>query len=474
MSLPTTTCSYCNAIVCLPRDAVPGQRVPCPRCGESFPYLAGQAWRDSVEPASPDIGDNVPLSGGLSNRALALVVLAAMVGMALLTLFAALQTVGVRRAHDLGIAKQQEVTMPLLLKLAGNLWVIGLVLILFGIWRKSRSAAMSPPRWLWGSLAVVLAAGAFFAFVSGPIRHRSSQAGNSGGAVPLTQPLAPTQFETLAHLPSDSNVLAAIHVREMSRNFSGKSLHGFYFRVGTLEINSDHIEKSIGLKWEEIEELALALKTDGMLVPRPTLVIRSVRPFNASDLLKKLRATRIPEATRKDTYRFQWGESSFKPALWCPPEGMTLVIALTPADLEIILTSGGAGIARFASPLQTMLRERMNVPAPFWAVASSDQWDKSVLTELLAGLPQQEREMLFKVRALGIWLQFNGDVTVNAAAQCADESVSAAFRTYLAGCGKPLLHDVRTVQDGNWVAAQAHGALEGIMEILQGGRAADR
>src|SRR5439155_8915510 len=132
---------------------------------------------------------------------------------------------------------------------------------------------------------------------------------------------------------ADSNLVAAIQVREALRHPLGKQLFA-ELRAGPLELGKDHIEKWTGLKWEEIDELAIAVKIDGLLIPRPTLIVRSILPYQTEAILKKLHAVAIPEAAGKDRYRIQWGKSSFKPALWCPPEGRTFVIALTPADLD--------------------------------------------------------------------------------------------------------------------------------------------
>ncbi len=401
----------------------------------------------------------------MSNRALALLVLAAMAGMALVTLLAALQTVEVRRAHDLGISKQQEVSIPLILKLAGNLWVIGLVLILLSIWHRSRSPAAARPRWLLGAAGIFAAAGLAFVFLSGTVRHRSSHSGEAHDDAAPFVARKPAELESLAYLPADSNLIAAIHVREALRSSLGEQLLQ-ELRIGPLELGANHIEKWTGLKWEEIDELALALKIDGALVPRPTLVIQCVRPYRAESLLRKLHAERIPEAARSDCYRFQWGNASFKPTLWCPPEGRTLIITLTPADLEASLARSVQGIEHLPLALRTILRERMNMPAPLWAAVASEQWDATVVPQLLAGLPARNREALLKVRTVAVWLEVRDDITVNVAARCVDETAAADFASFLANWTKPALHDIRTVLNGPWVEGQAHGDRRSIQQVF--------
>jgi hypothetical protein len=49
MPTDVLACPYCNAPAAPPTGARPGQRIPCPRCGESFPYRGDEA----AEPAPP-------------------------------------------------------------------------------------------------------------------------------------------------------------------------------------------------------------------------------------------------------------------------------------------------------------------------------------------------------------------------------------------------------------------------------------
>lgn len=467
MASLTTTCAYCNAIVPVPASAGSGQRIPCPRCGEVFPYLPGQA----VEGANEDWSSSTeaPVAAGLSNRALGLLVLSGMGLMALLTLVAALQTVGIRRGNDLGITKPQQISIPLFIKLIGNLWVIGLALILFKLWRERGTSTAARPRWLAATLCILTAAGLSFVFFSGTIRHRSSQGSESSEeTVPIPVP-KPAQLESLAYLPSDSNLVAAIHVREALHHPHGRKLLED-LRLGALELGTDHIEKWTGLKWEDIDELAFALKIDGQLIPRPTLIVHGFQPHQAARILKKLHAVRIPEAAYKDCYRIQWGDSGFKPTLWCPAEGRTLIVALAPADLDASLGKPRQGIEHLPASVQTMLRERMNAPTPIWAVATSQEWDKTILTQVLANLPAQTRDMLLKVRTLGVWLEIDTPMTVNAAGQCVNAATATELASYLQGWAKPYLEDVRTVADGTWFTAQGHGSLINVSRALAPGQ----
>src|SRR5207244_12908682 len=124
-----------------------------------------------------------------------------------------------RRAHDVGIVKEQEISLPFFVKLISNLWVIGLVLLLFDLWqgRRRQDGVVIRPRWVLALVAVLVAASLSFVFLSGPIRHRSSRDG-SGSAFAVVRLLKPAQMDVLAYVPGDSNVVAAMQVAEALRD----------------------------------------------------------------------------------------------------------------------------------------------------------------------------------------------------------------------------------------------------------------
>lgn len=106
MAAEPLACPYCNAFVRVPADLVAGQRLPCPRCGEVFPY------RPRAENGST-VGQPVqatavyPSAAGLltarrrrPNWLIAVSVLGLMAVMAGVGLFWSLKTVPDRRGRD--------------------------------------------------------------------------------------------------------------------------------------------------------------------------------------------------------------------------------------------------------------------------------------------------------------------------------------------------------------------------------------
>src|SRR5438874_2600281 len=102
-------CPYCNASVTLAPGTQPGQRVPCPRCGEAFPYrgpaIGNGDPTSTPAPTTPSGAEPAPWS----NVKVAGSVLGFMALMAITGLAFALFTQKIRRAHDSG----RSVTKPL-------------------------------------------------------------------------------------------------------------------------------------------------------------------------------------------------------------------------------------------------------------------------------------------------------------------------------------------------------------------------
>jgi hypothetical protein len=93
----TVSCPFCNAPVQIANLPSGSNRVSCPRCEEILPLnlTVFDDVADTTLPPAP-----VPPARALTNRAIARVVVAGMLGMAGLGLVFALKTVGVRRAND--------------------------------------------------------------------------------------------------------------------------------------------------------------------------------------------------------------------------------------------------------------------------------------------------------------------------------------------------------------------------------------
>src|SRR5579871_4754857 len=109
MTTETLTCPYCNASLRRQADWSAGQRIVCPRCGDSFPLRFSDSITDQPRPSqlaqtgmTAELPDKevVPLPSRWSNRLIASVVLGVMFLMAGGGLVFMLMTQEQRRAYD--------------------------------------------------------------------------------------------------------------------------------------------------------------------------------------------------------------------------------------------------------------------------------------------------------------------------------------------------------------------------------------
>lgn len=438
-----------------------------------FPYRLPAEASERPEPlAANPRGRDEPVgesTARISNKAIAAAILGVMAVMALVALFFALQTETIRRAHDVNIGKPQLVTVPLLVKIASNLWIIGLAVLLLSIWRNRVRAAQFEAarsahgfRWVAGIVAILVAVSVIISLLSGPLRKQSSQLPREL-ELPLVRVKSPAQMEALHYLPADSNVIAAVDVAELLRRPEGEDFLAGW-RLGPIDFGSNAVETWAGLKREAIDHAVLALKFDELLIPRATLVIRTKQPYDAVDVLKTLHAARVLEPVGQDRYRYRLGQ--IDAGLWCPPEGRILIYALTAKDLNAASLEPKPGIEHFSQALRELLGERLTQPAPLWIAGHSDQWDKTVLYAWLMGQPRPEQQALSGLRSFGLWLMLDGPATLNVAAACSDPKAAQSLATFLEEQVRGRLHGVKLVHDKNWVSGQGQGTTEDFRRVF--------
>jgi hypothetical protein len=238
-----------------------------------------------------------------------------------------------------------------------------------------------------------------------------------------------------------------------------------HLSLGSIRLGSKEIQQWTGLRWDAIDHIALGLKFDGVLIPQPTLVVHSRQPYDAAALLANLKAARIPESGQKDRYRVRWG--SLEPVLWCPPQGQTLVYAMTPKQLDTAVNGAERGIDHFAAPLREVLQERLRQPLPVWLAGHSDHWEQTVLKAWLLALPQADQDLLMKIRTFGVWIQLDGQPTLSTAASCVDAAAAKELAAYLERWAQPPLVNPKVIADGTWVSGQARGTAKAVRQALR-------
>jgi hypothetical protein len=488
------SCPYCNSAVTPPAGARPGQRIPCPRCGESFP-LRETVPDDAVPAAPPPVEAPVPPAPPrISNGRIALLVLGGMVAMALIGLAYALHTQALRRSYDIELPKSRSIDVPIIARVALGLYVAGLVgAIVWGWNRRERAAAGTEPR-PWTSrvgvpgLAVLALVGIGLALLA--IRARPVRPPLDLDHI-QTEAVAPAELAALGYLPDDTDMIVALHVGELRNDATGR---GLLQQVGLGGAGAPELEKWTGLRLDEIDHATLGLKLDDKLLTDFVLVVRARRPLDEPRVREALKAAAKQEVKGRPVYPFDLKTgldivTSIRVFAWFADE-RTLVIA---KDFGRIPLTPKPGIDHLRPALRDVIKERMGSSAQAWLAARVDSWDRLnfFLRQPLENELDRDADTFKKVRTLALWLAADDGVTLRGAFDCDNEDAAKALRAYLepsnrrgvkalvnpreAGpMAREMLDSFKATQHGTWVDLQAKASAEATGEGKPAGAATPR
>ena len=410
MNSDPITCPYCNTILPAPAGASAGQRIVCPRCGDSFTVCGPAAPSRDLQksptavlpaPAAVDLDVERRRRVGRKNRILAGMMLGGMGVMAAVALAYALYTTGERRAHD---------------------------------------TAMPPP-------------------------PRRSPLAEAPAPAPTATP--PAALEALRWLPADTTLVAGVQAAELRQTEAGRDLLNHLFRVGKTEINADMLERWTGLKASQIDHVVLGVKADDALPPRTLLVVRTTRPYDADAVKAALHAEPVPDAVGKTVYRAGPRDGGLRPALWFADE-RTLVLGLLPKHLESVPDRPAAGLERLPAEVRSLLETRLEAGGPAWVVGHSADWRQTGAALLLGQLGDKDVDLLGHVRDFALQLEAQGSSPrLLASVQCDDAEAARALETRLEEARRPNHGgDLKTAREGAWLTVQRWGDPGTLLEDL--------
>jgi hypothetical protein len=415
MTTEPVTCPYCNALVTVAPGTAGGERVPCRRCGESFTLspLAAPATTDigtgppAQAPAhAPDFSATRHWSIGRSpgaDRRLALLILGVMACMAAGALAFALSTQSFRRDNDKGI------TQP----------------------HPKRRAPLDDDV-------------------------------TPGGAA---TPTPPAKLDALAWLPKDTNLIAAVHVREIAGSDAGKELlkQPIPVRVGDFKLagNIESLLRALGFKSNEVDHLVIAVTTDVSLFP--TLLVRTRQEYDEDDLRKRLSAERSGTAGGRTVYEFRAGDT-FKSSA-CLLDSHTVAFSLVPGPLSNLPESPRAELAQLPRQLRQVLQKRVGPAGPFWIAGHSDDWSKTPARMLFAKVGKENGERLAKVRTFAAWVLLDDPALVRAEFNCGSDQAAKDLQKYLDIPDDAA--DWKAGRGDGWLSVQGRTKLDKVLGALE-------
>jgi hypothetical protein len=449
------TCPYCNTPVAPPPGARAGQRIPCPRCGESFPYRGPSD--DALAPSPPPPVPPQPAAPPqrLSNGQVGALILGGMAVMAVIGLVYALGTQGLRRDYDFRLPKTKAISIPVYAVLPLVLYVGGLVAAWFWGWnRRDRGATAPPARRAWGlvGLSVLVLVVIELAIV---VMHARAPRPTEDEVSPPVQAVPPAELAALRYLPADTDFLLAVHVAELLDDPVGRDLLA---HLGNESINLQSLESWSGLKVDDIDHAVLGLPLDNDLPVHFTVVVRARRAIDRDKVRERLKAKPQRDLDGRPVYPFvmQTNLPLFRALdanLWFADD-YTLVVAkrFAGGPDHLIPATPRADLNHLRPALRHLIADRMGPSTRAWLAGRVPDEEK-LFGPLAFVLKSPENEPVRKVKALGVWLTTDSEgATMGGAFDCADEEGATALKAYLAPANRKGIK--------NWLMTPDAGPME--------------
>lgn len=335
-----------------------------------------------------------------------------------------------------------------------------------------------------GIMLFMAVVGLVFALWTTRERRRNDRQDTSARPVPVVRAVPPAELPALGYLPPATNVVVGLHVADALRDPAARDLL-LRLQQNPSGLGVQSLERWTGLKLDEIDHAVLGLRVDDRL-PRVTLAVQTVAPYSPERVREALKATRRTERNGRTLYRFSLEKPPLEAALWFAGE-RSLVVGLSPQDLDEVPATPQPGLAVLPAPVRATLTQRLSSGALAWAVGHADDWTRTIVQlPLEAALPKEQRQALSQMKSFAVWYKADGALSLHAAIECTDANAaetfdrylarlqergkeiapaagdSAGLRSLLAALGEHFAH----VQKGAWVELQTQAAPEAVRQAL--------
>jgi hypothetical protein len=288
---------------------------------------------------------------------------------------------------------------------------------------------------------------------------------------PLPGAVHPSQLEALGYLPTETDLILAIHVNDLLASPLAPRLLQEGIRARGLDLSLNHLAQLTGLGLRDIDHLVIGLQLDASLPLHVWFIGRTREPYDAAVLLHKLSAQRVAEVTKRAVYRFQPKAMPLSLSLFCPDD-RTVIAALDPGHLKMVPEKPNQGLDQLRPALVQVIRERCQV-AQEWLALDVQDWRPVLAWEGVKAYLKDLGDLLAGVRTAAAWVQFDQALTVNAAIHCRDEAAAGQWVRRLqgsAGAEAPAVGlektGLKVQQNDTWVSLQLRTDLAGLQRAL--------
>ena len=269
-------------------------------------------------------------------------------------------------------------------------------------------------------------------------------------------PTPPARLAALGWLPSETNLIIGVHVRELLANKEGNAL--LTQPVLGSGVTAQTLAGWIGFSINEIDHIVIGVRGDKLLLT-PTLIVRTRQDYDSEALLQHLKATQVAGTDARPVYQFEQAHANPLFRTWfvcCVDKRTAVYVLLNATHLQDVPDTAQTDLRQLSPELREVMQQRMERVGPLWIAGHADDWKKAapapLFTEFLfKKVEPKDRERLLKVSTFAASVQPEEPIVVQATFACGSEAAAVELQKYL---------DIPEGNaDADWKAAHAEGWL---------------
>jgi hypothetical protein len=292
-----------------------------------------------------------------------------------------------------------------------------------------------------GAMAVMAVVGLSFALSTVDFRNRNHQ------GRPVVQinkqaiddprtvaAVAPAELPALGYLPTDSNIVGAVHVAEILHDPVGRK---FLESPSPAPIKQAlaSIEQWTGLKAESLDQVVFGVHV-GTAVPRICVIAQTRQPYDRAALTtaKAIHGSKASEFRHRLLYHFALGPIG-NGLLWCADD-RTLVCLVRldgtrEEDMSVLPETPRHAADGLPAPLLALLQKRLARGTLIWLAGHFEK--PEILSPLLAfsQVPPESEQLITSIATFGAGLRFQSGITLMADLHTTDAGAALRLAEYL-------------------------------------------
>jgi hypothetical protein len=378
----------------------------------------------------------VPAVRRWSNGLVAAVVVGSMMLLAALVLRFAVLTQDNRRNNDVWLARPERVPLRFVLAMLTVLVSASVTFLLIrrrvafpgapGHVERSRVAGLA---FLWGAAAVTVAV----------LLLRGSAFQDEGSLDPV-RPTAPADLEGLRYLAGDTDLVAAVQIGEILENPEREKVLnlslprlGVFPDLGTVRGVLDRLEQMTKLRREVLDHLVLGAKLSGGKL-RVQLILRTRKDYDDRPLHVALNARSHPVIKARERHLYQCHHELLPGGdnwLLVCPNPRTVVLGWNCDPLSEMPAEPRKSLDHLPVSIVGVLKERVRPWGQAWLAGHLGEGPRPLLDLVEAGLGEQDRQLVSKLKTFAVWLNVEDRPALHAALCYGDAAAAAAVETAL-------------------------------------------